>query len=239
MEQAEGIIREIIEKQGVGFLMRDAHAVYRKLISNEVDASISRVILITLLAGAPRKSLDMNQSSLSEAFQKECYLQKDMADRLADMYLHLFSKSNMEHWGKKEGCGLREFCGKTWEYKWSGEAVWDTGNVHLDCWGTVTANIKVADETIVRKNVEKLLKSNPYTSAEKIFEHISKTFDTSLDSDLEWYVTGDNYYPPVMEDYHENCEDVFKRCCEDAGMKIISFEYEGDMSDFIPNHERW
>lgn len=101
MEQAEGIIREIIEKQGVGYLMRDAHVVYRKLISNKVNASISRVILITLLAGAPEKSLDMNQNSLSEAFQKECYLQKGMADRLADMYLHLFSKSNMDHWDKK------------------------------------------------------------------------------------------------------------------------------------------
>lgn len=57
------------------------------------------------------------------------------------------------------------------------------------------------------------------------------------DEDLEDYVTCDDYYPPVMEDYY--CEDVLEKFCREQGFKLISYTCDGDMSDFEPNDDRW
>ena len=49
----------------------------------------------------------------------------------------------------------------------------------------------------------------------------------------------EEYYPPVMEDYSGNGEYALEECCKKLGLKIISFECDGSMSDFEPDHMRW
>ena len=51
------------------------------------------------------------------------------------------------------------------------------------------------------------------------------------------YVTCDDYYPPVMEDY--DAEYALSECCKELGLKIVHVSSSGDMSDFEPDDMRW
>lgn len=56
--------------------------------------------------------------------------------------------------------------------------------------------------------------------------------------DLEYYVTCEDYYPPVMEDYYGNGECTLDECCGKLGLRVISFDCDGSMSDFEPDYMR-
>jgi hypothetical protein len=55
--------------------------------------------------------------------------------------------------------------------------------------------------------------------------------------DFHDYVTGDDYYPPVMEDY--DAEYALSKCCKELGLKLVHVSSSGDMSDFEPDDMRW
>ena len=54
-----------------------------------------------------------------------------------------------------------------------------------------------------------------------------------LDLDLEDYVTEDDYYPPVMEDYDDNLKAAAESFCELFGLKMLHCTCSGDMSDYL------
>lgn len=85
----------------------------------------------------------------------------------------------------------------------------------------------------------KLLGDNPFTTAEKIYEYYAKKMIKALDDDLDDYVTCEDYYPPVMEDYYDNGKCTLEDCCGKLGLEVVAFEYDGNMSDFEPDRMRW
>ncbi len=109
----------------------------------------------------------------------------------------------------------------------------------VGCYVTVHGLIEVADKEVAKKFVKKLLDDNPFTTAEKIYGYYAKKMSKALDDDLEDYVTCEDYYPPVMEDYHHNGEYALEECCGKLGLKVVMFECDGSMSDFEPDHMRW
>ncbi len=93
--------------------------------------------------------------------------------------------------------------------------------------------MKVRDETVAQ------LKENPFTPEEKIYDHYDNILGQTLDEELEYYVTCEEYYEPVMEDYGGNFEDVSEKFCEKYGFSLVTCECEGESSDFEPDGYRW
>ena len=61
--------------------------------------------------------------------------------------------------------------------------------------------------------------------------------EEALAEDFHDYVTCDDYYPPVMEDY--DAEYALSKCCKELGLKLVHVSSSGDMSDFEPDDMRW
>lgn len=239
MEMIARQLEKIINEHGIEHLQRKPYEVYSKLIAAGINAAHARLVLITLLSGTSAKVMELDAANLSRDIQKECYLQKDAADEIASMYHLLFDTKNIAGWEKRKDCGFQKFCTKPWEFKWSGSGIWSSGNGHIDCWCDITAKIEVSDEEKANRVVSKILKENPFTPAETINDFFSRQISDILDEDLEDYITSDDYYPPVMEDYNDNGECALNECCEKLGLKVVVFDCDGSMSDFESDHMGW
>lgn len=239
MEMIARQLEKIINEHGIEYLQRSPYEVYRELITDGINAAHARLILIALLSGASEKALELDTVNLSEYILKECYLQKNVADEMSSMYHLLFDTKNIEHWKKKKNYGFQEFCDRSWEIKWSGSGIWNSGNGHIDCWCDITAEIEVSDKELAKQEVSNLLKENPFTPPWEIFDFFSKKMSDMLDVDLEDYITSDDYYPPVMEDYYINGEYALNESCTKSGLKVLAFDCDGDMSDYESDYMKW
>ena len=239
MDEVLAFLAESINKNGPDSLQREPWKVYGAMMKQELDPFQCRLVLTSLLAGACEKAQKTDAEHLAAFLQKSCGLRKKPAEELAAMYADLFSAGRRSAWDANQDEGFREFCSETWEYKWDGEGAWHRGGGHYDCSSSITLTFSVADPAKTRKVVEKVLERNPFTSAEKIFDHLSKILDGELDEEMEDYVTAEPYYPPVMEEFDENAEDVIQKFCEKTGLKYTDFNCEGDMSDFESDDYRW
>lgn len=59
---------------------------------------------------------------------------------------------------------------------------------------------KIQTKCSFNKNLQKLLKKNPFMTKESIREFYEKKLKEYLDSEFEEYCTCDDYYEPVVED---------------------------------------
>ena len=141
------------------------------------------------------------------------------------------------------GTGLKKFCRKEWEFAWDGECEWRAGGGSVDCLCNAKATVKVANPQQVADDLKAMLAKNPLLSEKDIFEHYQDELSALLDSDFNDYCTSDDYYEPVVEDYSGNYEDVVKEFCQKHGMELMSFECNGDSTDFEPDDDyrsrRW
>jgi hypothetical protein len=238
MDTLKDFLKQIIDENGFKYLSSNAFKIYKKLIdSGTTDLRRARILLLTLLAGVYKLAKEKNadKDKLSAYIQDELFLRKDIADDFASLYTELFSAENISEWDNKDSAGLKEFCGGEWEFLWEGFAVWYASHVHVDCSANAKALLKVSDRKLVRERLKKLVKTNPFISAEKIFEEYNDELCELLDGDFKFYVEAEDYYPPVAEDYGENYEDVLEKFCKKHGFEIIDCEFEGDTSNFEPN----
>lgn len=239
METIVRHLEEIIKEHGMEYLQKKPYEVYCKLITAGGDDAHARLVLITLLSGASTKAKELDTENLSRNIKKECYLRKEIADEIASMYNQLFDTKNIASWKKRKNYGFREFCSKSWEFNWFGSGTWRSDGGHMDCRCDITAEIEVLDKEQAKRAVSKVLEENPFTPAEKIYDIFSKQMSDALNEDLEDYVTCEDYYPPVMEDYYMNGEDTFEKYCNKLGLRVLSFDCDGSISDFEPDHMRW
>ena len=141
------------------------------------------------------------------------------------------------------GTGLKNFCRKEWEFAWDGECEWRAGGGSVDCFCNAKATVKVVNPQQVADDLKAMLAKNPLLSEKDIFEHYQDELSALLDSDFDDYCTSDDYYEPVVEDYSGNYEDVVKEFCQKHGMELMSFECNGNSTDFEPDDEhrsgRW
>lgn len=213
----------------------NSYAVYEELIKTDsVDQCSARLILITLLAGAAKNEIH-DESVLSQYIQKECCLKESVSDRLACVYLSLFSLENCKEWNHKIDEGFKKFCTKQWRFDLEAHGVWYSDNVHVDADVYASADIKVCDTNATHTELKTLLQNNPFTSEEAICSYFDKRIQKELSADFDEYVTCEDYYPPVAEDYVSNFECLIREFCKRNGFKLLSFECEGITSDYIPN----
>ena len=224
-------LKSIVDDEGIDFLSREPVKMYKRLTeSADTDLRMCRCVLSVLLAGIMEKvqGASYDDEALSKWIQSECFYKKKVADKLAEMFLLLFSAENMATWSSKEEAGFREFCEGEWEYSFEGEETWHSGGGHVDCSCTVEIDFAVSDTDKARKVVAKELKLNPFLTDEAIYELIAKKLDGVLERELYDYVTGDDYYQPYMEDFGVNCQPAVEKFCKESGLELLDFQCEGE-----------
>lgn len=97
------------------------------------------------------------------------------------------------------------------------------------------------DQALLRKQIAERLRSNPFTTADWIYQQMQQVLNKYLEDDLDEYVDDDDYDPPVMEDYWPYRQEDFEDYCRKLGFEVISFDGDADMDDFEPDFHgrRW
>ena len=238
-------LQKTVEQKGNDYLGDNAFDIYRQLLEKKSVSSLSaRMMLLALLSDVHQKSLELvTADAISQHIEDCCCLNRDMAGFLASIFAKVYSEANQEKWRKKAGAGLKKFCRKEWEFAWDGESEWKAGGGAVDCFCSAKATVKVVNPLQVADDLKALLAKNPLLSDKDIFEHYQDELSVLLDSDFDDYCTGDDYYEPVVEDYSGNYEYVVKEFCQKHGMELMSFECNGDSTDYEPDDDyrsgRW
>ena len=230
MDEIVEIIKDIIDKEGLKYIGREPYVVYEQLIAEKVDPSLARMILVMLLSGTPTKAKKLDKELLSKEIQKDCYLKKSMADRLADMYKAIFDKKNLSGWSKKRLSGFKAFCDNTWSFSWDDSREWHRNGGYVTCSADVNADYNVGDSEKLKKALGDILKKNPFVTSEVVGKELEKELKKRLEVNLESYVDEDDYYEPWMEDY--DCADVLEKFADDYGLELEWYECSGDTSDW-------
>lgn len=111
-------------RKGATVSRRTPYKVYQRLLAAEVNEMWSRLVLITLLAGAPQKAQDLDEECLAKTLANSCRLQKSAAESLAEMYKELYSIANVENWDERKDEGFRALRVHPWKMEWDGESSW-------------------------------------------------------------------------------------------------------------------
>lgn len=86
------------------------------------------------------------------------------------------------------------------------------------------------------KDLQKLLKKNPFMTKESIYAFYEKKLKEYLDPEFEEYCTCDDYYEPSVEDF-ELTYDV-EHWCKENGFEVISCEGDGSDGGYEPKFRR-
>ncbi|MCR4682639.1 MAG: hypothetical protein K5647_04810 [Clostridiales bacterium] len=237
-EEIAGKLKEIIEKNGTGYLADEPYRVYTELIkTGSADRKTAGAILCFLVSNLGGKTeWSCDAADLFRAVQKECGFNKKLADRLVEIVLCLYSPSNRQKWDKKDGEGLRTFLDEVFSYTWNGFAVWDEGNGTIDCSYEANIVLKPTDEVSENRELVLLLKKNPFARKEEIHNLFEKKLQMYLDNDFKEYCTCDDYYPPVAEDYEIGYS--VSEWSEKYGFEVISCDGDGGEGDYEPKFRR-
>ena len=79
--------------------------------------------------------------------------------------------------------------------------------------------------SLLLEELQEILRKNPYTTKEEINEFFTNTLCAHLDCEFEDFCTGDEYYPPVAEDF--GTEYYVKKWAQENGFDVIKCEGEG------------
>lgn len=239
MKETLDILLAIIAEQGPEYPEKNPYPTYTAMLKRGADPKKARLVLLTLLADIPEMARKATKEELAETIQKECCLKSKPAESLATMYTKLYSASQKAAWEEQKEEGFRTFCKETWTLEWEGESTWGDGGVHMDCSASVTADVVVTDAELAHKTVEDMLKKNPFTDEDDIWDRISAKLSSTLDRELKEYVTAEKYYEPCMDDFWGNTD--LDEICGKLGLAIVedSDEYDASSSDFIPDDDRY
>lgn len=128
-------LKTLIDKNGPEYLSQEPFVTYKELTNSEkIDAKTAGAILLALVRGIDRDSRNYeNSERASEWVRKECCLNKRMADRIAEIFLELYSEENKDEWKAMELEGWTQFKKTKIRCTWEGFSVWQTGGGSVDC----------------------------------------------------------------------------------------------------------
>ncbi len=103
MESVAEKLKELIDENGPKYLTEEPYKVYKELLRSGVtDRKIAGALLMLFASGIPDLVRPEDDPSfLSKLIQRDCCLNKKMADILADIVLLLHSRENEEEWKNK------------------------------------------------------------------------------------------------------------------------------------------
>lgn len=174
--RAAAKMKEMIDPNGPGYLQDKPYETFLELRNSEAaDDMTACAILHALVRGAiDDVKPGGDRISLSKAIQDKCSLQGDMADCLADIFLTLYSPSNVEQWDRMRMHGLELFAEKPFDCSWEGFAIWDGGNGTVDCHYRAKIVLSPRRPFTVDGELAQILGQNPFTGAEAPYGTISR-----------------------------------------------------------------
>ena len=238
VEKTAGKLKDLIDKNGPGYLAEEPYQVYTELIgSDAADNKTAGAILCCLLSGiAEETRVDRDLEGLSKVIQKECCFNKKMANHLAEIFLVLYSDGNKDGWKQKDMEGFTAFLKEEFTCAWEGFSVWDAGNGTVDC--HYEAEIILSPTADAAKDAELagLIKKNPFITKEAIHNHFEEKIGKYLDDEFEDYCTCDDYYQPVVEDFE--IEYRVTEWSRKNGFEVVSCNGDGGDDGYEPKFRR-
>lgn len=236
MKNTVGKLKELIDKNGPAYLSDEPYLTYEELTAfDSTDVKTAGAIMLALVRGIDRDiRCNDNPEALSIQIQEECCFNKKMADRLAEIFLALYSKDNEDEWKARELDGWTQFLKTNCCFDWNGFAVWQAGSGSVDCHFEAVIALKPAES--IKADEEKLagaLRDNPFITKGAIAEYYTKKISKYLDYEFEEYCTCDDYYQPVVEDFE--IDDCVKYWCKENGFELVSCEGDGYDDGYEPS----
>lgn len=237
----DGIVaamKEIVDANGPNYLTDEPYQLYKKLMdSGSIDAKTAGAVLCFLVDGVLRKvSPDADYALLSKSIQRTCGFNKSMADRLAGIFLSLYSHGNAEEWKRKGNEGVEQFLKEKFTCVWDGFAVWEVNSGSVDCHYSAKITLSPTEAAATDKELTEMLKANPFTQKETICEHFRNRLKEYLDCEFEEYCTEEDYYQPVVEDFE--IETRLTDWCKKNGFSLILCEGNGYDEGFEPKFRK-
>ena len=233
-------LKDMIDREGQSYLTEEPYRVYLELKEDfAVDKIISGGILVFLVNGMmDYVGPESDFQELSRKIQKECGFNKKMADRLAGIFLSLYSEENMEEWESKNLKGLSEFLSEEFCCSWEGEAVWERGGGGILCHYQGKTVLKPKETAAKEKKLQDMLRRNSFLTKEEIAEHFEGSLRKYLDDAFEEECTCDEYYPPVVEDFE--LEYFVGKWCKEKGFELLFCEGRSWDDGYEPHSwRRW
>lgn len=235
IENAVKKMKAMIDRNGPDYLHEEPYLVYKELNdSDSTDIKVAGAILLTLTMGIDRNvSCNDNLEELSKLIQKECCLNQEMSDILAEVFLTLYSRDNENEWKEKNLSGWTQFQNTSFDFTWEGFSVWRVSNGSVDC--HFHAEIVLKPGRTIKANRELLgaLKDNPFMTQEAITKYYQKKISEYLDCEFEEYCTCEDYYEPVAEDFE--IDYYVKKWCTENGFTMVLCEGDGHDDGYEPS----
>ena len=231
-------LKKIILNEGIDYLSDNACKVYERLENINVKNGIRVAILSCLLNDVSKLSLKkkVGYDALYSYIKDNCLLNEEICADMANIFLEVFSNDNKKEYEDNKENGFEEFCNKEHQIEWKGFTRWYCDGVHVDCSFKANISFKIADKEKVRNDNLELLNKNPYLTADFFYKKYKYEITKEIDEDFEEYCTCDDYYEPNAEDYGVDCgEYTLQKYCDEHGLELISFEGEGDTSNYERN----
>ncbi len=231
-------LKGLIDKNGPDCFRDDPYSVYKELVETVRDSTmIAGAILMLMSTGMwDGAKLIKDYEVLSSKIQKESFFKKKMSDQLAEIILSLYSEDNKAEWRHKRNEGLTQFLQQDHTFKWDGFSVWYEGNGTVDCFYSAEMVLLPTEGVTGNKDLQMLIKKNPFMTMEAIFEFFESMLKEYLDSEFEEYCTCDDYYQPVVEDFELTY--YVEKWCKENGFEPISCEGEGGDGGYDPKTKR-
>lgn len=232
-------LKELINRNGPKYLTDEPYEVYQELVKAKVTdkKTAGAIILMSVNGIIDNVNPEVNPEFLSKLIQRECCFNKKMSDRLAEIVLELHSSENEKEWKNNDLAGLELFKTEKISYQWKGSATWYVSNGCVDYHYNAEIEIAPTDGIVIEGKLDRLLKKNPFMSKESIREYYLKKLKEYLDSEFEEYITEDDYYEPVAEDFE--LEYCVKDWCKKNGFELLSCKGDGGDDGFEPSFRRW
>ena len=222
-------LENYIWENGFEKLSVDPFDVYEEMAG--IDPKIGRLVLVTLLSKThelARKGCSADE--LIGHIQSEHFVNKKTATSLASMYLELFSEENQKSWNDAKEVGFEEFCDEEWTVDWNGSSEWRTKRGgSFPCSANATLTFTVRDKEKLHEHLSIELQSNPFLSADDIFEILEKEIEDDLDDDMDDYCNADDYYEPYLEEFVSEGTYESEKKWESWGLEIVEFTGSGDV----------
>lgn len=231
-------LKAIIDENGPDYLTTEPYKTYKALTDSVTREKKTAGAVLHALVNGIAAVIDPSTGpvDLSKQIQKECSLNKQMADRLAEIFLSLYSENHKKEWESKDRQGLKQFLSEELSRTWEGKAVWEEGSGSVDCYYTAEIVLTPTAKAAEDKTLVKMLKKNPFTTKEAISGYFTKSLCKYLDDEFEEYCTCDDYYQPVVEDF--DAEYYVKEWCDKNGFEVVSCDGDGSDGGYEPNFRR-
>ncbi len=229
-EKANNALKEIIDKESILYLIETPERIYPDLIAREIDADDAAILTYALAANGFKKlSKQSDTEGIINILKNEKQINTKTAEELTEALLSILTAEQYREWKEREGEGFREFCSKSWKCSYSAGATFTQGNSQ-DYYIEGSYEIKVADEALLYEKIKAELKKKPYIKAEAIQHIIETKLQSKIVKDFSYYCTCEPYYPPYVEEYSINLEELINSDLSEIGLIQEKLEFNNNES---------